>query len=49
MEHLSNDYEDYPNQQKNSHKLCKETGHPDLSLTESQWNPSRKLTISKVV
>ena len=26
MEHLSNDHEDYPNQHKNSHKLCDETG-----------------------
>ena len=28
MEHLSNDHEDHPNQHKNSHKLCDETGHP---------------------
>ena len=28
MEHLSNDHGDCPNQHKNSHKLCDETGHP---------------------
>ena len=27
----------HPNQQKNSHKLCDETGHLVLSLLESQW------------
>ena len=27
MEHISNDYEDHPNEQKNRHKLCNETGH----------------------
>ena len=37
MEHLSNDHEDCPNQHKSSNKLCNETGHPNLSLTESQW------------
>ena len=37
MEHLSNDHEDHPNQHKNSHKVCNETGHPVLSLLESQW------------
>ena len=37
MEHLSNDHEDHPNQHKNSHKLCDETGHPDVNLMESQW------------
>ena len=37
MEHLSDDHEDYPNQHKNSHKLCDETGHLILSLMESQW------------
>ena len=37
MEHLSNDNEDHPNQQKNSHKPRNETGHPVLSLLESQW------------
>ena len=37
MEHLSNDHEDHPNQHKNSHKLCDETGHPIMNLTESQW------------
>ena len=36
MEHLSNDREDHPNQHENSHKLCSETGHPVLSLLESQ-------------
>ena len=37
MEYLSNDYEDHPNQYKNSHKLCNETGHPVGNLMESQW------------
>ena len=37
MEHLSSDHEDRPNQHKNSHKLCDETEHPNLSLAESQW------------
>ena len=36
MEHLSNDHENCPDQHKNNHKLCDETGHPILSLTESQ-------------
>ena len=27
MEYLSNDHEDHPNQHKNSHKMCDETGH----------------------
>ena len=26
MEHLSNDYEDHPNQHENSHKLCDQMG-----------------------
>ena len=33
MEHLSNDHEDHLNQHENSY----ETGHPVLSLLESQW------------
>ena len=37
MEHLSNDHEDCPNQHENSHRLCDETWHPFLCLTESQW------------
>ena len=37
MEHLSRDHEDSPNQHKNSHKLCIETVHPDLSSMKSQW------------
>ena len=37
MEHLSNDRKDHPNQHKNSHKLCDETGHPVVNLMESQW------------
>ena len=36
MKHLSNDYEDRPNQHENYH-LCEEKGHPVLSLKESQW------------
>ena len=37
MEHLSNDHEDHPNKQKNSHKLCDGRGHPVLNLMESKW------------
>ena len=37
MEHHSNDYKKCPHQHENSHKLCNETRHPVLSLTESQW------------
>ena len=37
MEHLSNDHEDCPNQDENSHKLCSETGYPIVSLMEGQW------------
>ena len=37
MENLSNDHEDHPYQQENSHELCDETGYPVLSLLESQW------------
>ena len=36
MGHLLNDHEDCPNKHKNIHKLWNETGHPLLSLTESQ-------------
>ena len=36
-EHLWNYHKDHPSQHKNSHKLCDETGHPILSLLESQW------------
>ena len=32
MEDFSNDYEDHPNQHKNSHKLLDESGHSYLSL-----------------
>ena len=37
MEHLSNDHEDHPNQQENSHKRRNKMGHPVLSLCKSQW------------
>ena len=37
FEHLSNDHKDHPNQHENSQKLCNETRHPVLSLTESWW------------
>ena len=30
-------HKNYPNQYEISHKLCDETGHPILSLRESQW------------
>ena len=36
MDHLSNDHEDRLSQEEDSHKLCDETGHPVLSLMESQ-------------
>ena len=42
MDHLSTDHENLPNQDDNSHKLCDETGHPLLSLTESQWKLRQK-------
>ena len=42
MEHLSNDHEDCPNQQENSQKPHDETGHPVLSLWESQWKLRRQ-------
>ena len=37
MEHLSNDYKERPNQHENSHRLCEETEHPVLSLSQGQW------------
>ena len=37
MEHLSNDLEDRPNQDENSHKLCDEVEHPVVNLMESNW------------
>ena len=37
MEHLSTNHEDHGNQHENSHKQRSETGHPVLSLLESQW------------
>ena len=37
MEHLPNDHKDCPNQHKNNHKLCNETGYSVFNLTESQW------------
>ena len=37
MEHLSNDHEDCPNQHRDSHQLCNETGHPVVNLMETQW------------
>ena len=37
VEQLSNDKKDHPNQHKNSNKPRDETGHPVLSLLESQW------------
>ena len=36
MEYLSNDHEDRPNQDENSHKLCDETGHLFMNFMESQ-------------
>ena len=37
MEQFSNGHEDHPNQDKNSHKLCDETGQPIVNLMESKW------------
>ena len=37
MEHLSNNHEDRPIQNENSHKLCDETGHLVVNLMESKW------------
>ena len=37
MGHLSNGNKDHPNQNKNSHKLCEEMGHPIVNQLESQW------------
>ena len=34
---IFNDHKDHPNQHKNSHKLCNETGHPVVNTMESQW------------
>ena len=48
MEHLSNDHEDHPNQHKNSHKLCDETGHPIVNLMESQNYPKSKFKFNVV-
>ena len=37
MEHFSNDHKNCCNQNKNSHKLRDEMGHPVVNLIESQW------------
>ena len=37
MEHLSNNHGDGLNQDKKSHNLCNEKGHPVLSLIKGQW------------
>ena len=39
MEHLSNDYKDYLNQHKNSHKLSNEMGHPLVNLMGLSMEP----------
>ena len=36
MKPLSNDHEDHPNQHKNCHKLCDETGRSVVNLMEIQ-------------
>ena len=38
MECLSNYHKDHINQNKNSHKLCSETGHPILGLKKTNEN-----------
>ena len=37
MEHLLNDHKGHLSHDKNSHKLCNETGHPVVNLMESKW------------
>ena len=37
MDYVSSDQQVHVNQPENSHKQFDETGHPVLSLTESQW------------
>ena len=37
MEHLSNDHEDHPSLQENSHSLYDEKGHLILGLKKGQW------------
>ena len=37
MDYLSSDHKHHLNQHNYSHKLCHKTGHPLLSLMESQW------------
>ena len=38
MEHHLNDHKEHANQQeKNSHKLCDETGHPIVNMMERPW------------
>ena len=37
MVHLPKGHRDWPNQHKNSLKQCNETGHPVVSMMESQW------------
>ena len=37
MEHLSNDHEDSPNQQENSHKQFDETRHPVVNIMGRVW------------
>ena len=36
MKHLSNDHKEHSNQHKNGHMVCSETGHPVLSLLETE-------------
>ena len=38
MEHLWNDYKDFPNQHKNSHKQCNEMGHPVVNMMKVNGN-----------
>ena len=37
MEHLSNDHEDHPSLQENSHSLYDEKGNLILGLKKGQW------------
>ena len=42
MEHLSNDYEERPNQHETGYRLCDETGHSAMNMMESQWKLRRQ-------
>ena len=47
MEHLWNDRKDYPNQHKNSHKLCDKMEHPVANWWEVNGNWETETTTSE--